>query len=165
MILVYPVGVPLMILLMLVSYRDIIIHKDSIARVLSSDLVRKTRYRGEGYINNHFVHVLRMFYTSYTPACWYFEIIDVLQRLVLTSIIGVLYTSDETRYAVSAAFSCWVQMIYRHFKPFQIPRDNMLSNLGKFQVFLSFVVFFFCSSGSFDSMPAAYKVSIKSQLS
>jgi hypothetical protein len=72
----------------------------------------------------------------------------------------VIFTSDETRYAMSAAFSCWVQLLYRHFKPFQIDQHNMLSNLGKFQVFLSFVVFFFSSSGSFDAMPVAYKVSL-----
>ena len=93
MIFVYPIGVPAFYFYQLyrrrfaIMYREVVSNKESTID-LSSDLM-----------------VYEFLFRYYTPAYWYFEVVETARRLILTAVISVTYSGSNLQIFVSIIFS------------------------------------------------------------
>jgi hypothetical protein len=141
MILIYPIGIPLMYYLLLKQVK----HKldpgqKRLTYELGSDdagMKEAIRLRNEFEEHDPDVKRLHFLYASYEPSCWWFEVAETLRRLTFTC--GMIFFLPGTAVQISASMLlCLGAMrIYAGYKPFVKDSLDLLAEATQWQLFLT----------------------------
>lgn len=118
MILVFPVGTPVVYSWLLWTRRDAI--KNSV-----EERERDAR-----------VNRISFLYESYKPEFWWFEIFETCRRLALTGLLGAVQPGSIAQLGFGMLLSLAGIMTYCTFLPYRVRRDNFLGVLSNVQIFL-----------------------------
>ena len=78
-------------------------------------------------------------YESYTPKYWYWEVVECTQRLLLTAIISLIMPGTSTQIVISSSLALTCVTLYSHCQPFASKSDNVLNEMGQWQTFITFL--------------------------
>ena len=118
MVLVYPIGIPLVFWFLLIKKKDHI-NKPVAEREKDEDLFG-----------------IEFLYDNYKPNFWYFEVVVTVFRLLLTGVLGVIQPGSSTQLSVGMLMSGAAIVICCRLWPYENERDNYLSVLSYVQIFL-----------------------------
>jgi len=125
MILVYPIGIPLTYYLLLRQHRFTLSDANAIAREAKED------YPTIG----HLIFLVE----SYKPEYYYFEVIEVVRRLLLASVIGVVEAKSAAAPTIGLLICFIFLYIFIDFKPFKNPSDCNLGIILQYSIALFFL--------------------------
>jgi len=125
MILVYPIGIPLTYYLLLRQHRFTLSSAEAIAREQKED------YPTIG----HLIFLVE----SYKPEYYYFEVIEVVRRLLLASVIGVVEAKSAAAPTIGILICFIFLYIFIDFKPFKNPSDCNLGIILQYSIALFFL--------------------------
>ena len=121
MVVVYPVGLPLLYLYELHCKRQQIMHRD--------DEGAKLSLGGEA---------VKFLYAAYQPHLWYFEVVETARRLTLTAIISVIKAGSPLQIVCGMMFSFSFLKVYNYFQPYKDIESAILSEIAQYQVYFTF---------------------------
>ena len=75
---------------------------------------------------------------SYKPKYWYWEVIETTRRLMLTSILSVISPGTSSQELLAILLSLGYWKWYSSYSPYLRVNDNFLAEIGQAQVFLTF---------------------------
>ncbi len=128
MIVVYPIGVPLIILFVLMWNKDLIKHSKLLSRIQNAaqhNICMSLRYTLTTWLG--------FTISNYCPKYWYFEIIEIYFRLGLTS-FAVLIEDLGTRIVALIFLSLAQTKLQLTLKPYSAENQNILAAIGKIQI-------------------------------
>ena len=127
MLFVYPIGLPLMYLALLNFCKEKIKHRQ--------DQDKKTL----NLLNAvSIVDGISFLFESYDPKYWYWEFIECTRRLLLTAAISFFQPGSSTQMVVAMTLALIYVSLYAHYQPYLSRSDNVLSELGQWQIFITF---------------------------
>ena len=116
MILIYPIGVPLLFAYLLFKKRE---------RIKKPTEERET---DEELLGMEFL------FDNYKPQFWYFEIVVTVLRLLLTGVLGLIEPGSSTQLSIGMLIAFGAVVITCSLFPYENERDNVLSILSYVQV-------------------------------
>ncbi|GMI22709.1 hypothetical protein TeGR_g13157 [Tetraparma gracilis] len=141
MILVYPVGIPLMYFALLFRKRAMLDPGQlKFARELGSEeagLKKAIEERKRLELGDPGLASLAFLYSSYEPRCWWYEVFETLRRLLLTG--GLLFVSpgSAAQIAVSLMMSIASTRVLAGYKPFADSANDALAEAVQWQLYLT----------------------------
>ncbi|CAN0280989.1 unnamed protein product, partial [Scytosiphon promiscuus] len=116
MILVYPVGIPLLYAVLLYQHRDVLsdAHADKTAAQSISSL-----------------------WESYRPERFYYEVVECGRRIMLTGVVVFIFPNDAAQIAITMLISFFFFAVFDFLSPYTCESDMWLSRVGHVLVFLS----------------------------
>mmetsp|Transcript_77161 Transcript_77161/g.221760 ORF Transcript_77161/g.221760 Transcript_77161/m.221760 type:complete len:868 (+) Transcript_77161:968-3571(+) len=140
-IFVYPIGIPLMYFVLLWRHRDDIDpivpelgHKGRMdgAHSEAVDLAVAQRHK------NPNIKPVAFLYTPYEPRFWWWEVIECIRRLLMTSAQVFIRGDDEIlQICVTLSLSLFSMKIYSLFSPYIEDTDDIVAELGQWIVVIS----------------------------
>ena len=118
MMVVYPIGVPVLYGWLLVRKKEHI-----------------TQPVAEREEDNELAGLAFLF-DQYKPKYWYFEVVVTVLRLLLTGVLGLIEPGSATQLCVGMIITFGAVMQLCDSKPYENGRDSVLSILGYVQIFL-----------------------------
>ena len=106
MIVVYPVGVPLLYFKLLWSRKEEILSRHDATKKSLDDQIIKVKTEKTS------TRLVSFLYDSYKPRHWYFEIIETSRRLMLTAILSVISAGSSLQIIVAILFALAYLEIY-----------------------------------------------------
>ena len=97
LVLVYPIGIPLLYLLLLYRDRKVLIDEDLRKDVLEGKARR--RIRGESNVTKR-IRRTAMLWENYDGRCWYWECVECVRRLMITGAL-VFVVPDSVSQGLS----------------------------------------------------------------
>jgi hypothetical protein len=125
MVLVYPVGIPLMYALLLFNNRKVLSDSAAMAAEEVEDFPRI----------GHALFLVE----AYRPECYFFEIIECARRLLLASVIGIANSDSAASPVIGLLLSLFFIHIFERYSPFMSASDNDLSVILGFSLALLFL--------------------------
>lgn len=116
MIAVYPVGIPLLFVVLLYRHRD----------VLSDPTADKTAAES-----------IASLWEPYRPDCFYYEVIECGRRIVLTGVVVFIYPNDTAQIAITIINSFFFFVVSEVLSPYKSASDTWLSRSGHILIFFS----------------------------
>ncbi|CAM9214260.1 unnamed protein product, partial [Hapterophycus canaliculatus] len=116
MVLVYPVGIPLLYAVMLYRCRG----------VLSDPDADKATAQPISYL-----------WESYRPERFYYEVIECGRRIMLTSVVVFIFPNDAAQIAITMLIAFFFFAVFEALSPYESESDVWLSRGGHVIVFLS----------------------------
>ncbi|GMI38133.1 hypothetical protein TeGR_g10821 [Tetraparma gracilis] len=141
MILVYPVGIPLMYFALLFRKRAMLDPGQlKFARELGSEeagLKKAIEERKRLELGDPGLASLAFLYSYYEPRCWWYEVFETLRRLLLTG--GLLFVSpgSAAQIAVSLMMSIASTRVLAGYKPFADSANDALAEAVQWQLYLT----------------------------
>jgi hypothetical protein len=135
MILVYPVGVPLMYFWMLHNVKEGIMNR-------TENISSKLRL---AIIPSSFL------YSSYEPQCWYWEIVETIRRITMTGVIVLIAQGTSLQIVITMLLSLFFIKMYSHYAPFD---DELLDVDAEFAQYQVYFVLFIALLMKEESIPA-----------
>jgi len=117
--LVYPIGIPLLFLCMLYKYKDIV-HDDS------KGAARKRALGKVGFICD-----------SYTEEAWYWELVLILQKVLLTGVIIFFKPGTTIQLAVAFVISFSFMIFHDSVKPYIDDSEDSLQRYANIAITLT----------------------------
>ena len=118
MILIYPVGIPMVFGTLLVKMKDHI-NKPVADREKDDELFG-----------------MEFLFDNYKPEFWYFEVVVTVFRLLLTGVLGLIQPGSSTQLSVGMMIAGGAIVVTSNLRPYENERDNNLSILSYIQIFL-----------------------------
>jgi len=113
MILIYPVGIPLLYVSLLFNHREILRNSEAMFREASNG------YPTTGHL---------LFLTSaYKPEYYYFEVLECVRRLFLASIIGIVAADSAASPVIGLGISLAFINVFTLLEPFNVKEANIFS--------------------------------------
>ena len=122
MVLVYPVGIPV------VLARMLFINRDGIKRV--EDSTNGSRVPPES-------EAIKDLWAPYKPSRYYYEVIECGRRIALTGLAVVIYPGSTAQVAIEALLAFVFYSISEIMSPFAKPLDAWLYRSGTWVIYLS----------------------------
>lgn len=119
-IIVYPIGIPLYYFYVLYTARNEIMSRD-----LSITSVEETNMR---------LNSIRLLYEYYKPSLWYWEIVETLQRLLLTGVLVVIAQGSPVQIIVGIAISLFFLKLCDMYRPFIDAKVQSLKEICSWQI-------------------------------
>lgn len=135
MIVVYPIGVPLLFFVMLYSNRAAIISWGN-----SLDAVPKELVYIEWMFHDYRGHQPRL----------YGEVFDVVRRIILCSVVVLTGSSQVVRSIWGAMIAGMWMQIFSLLQPYHLVATNTIAHIGNVMITFTFVVAFFLIAEPFD---------------
>lgn len=161
MILIYPIGIPISYLYLLVKNHQYV--NPSAALVVREDekrLVDRRIIQAEkSKLRETYKEIwhLSFLYENYAPKRWYFEVLDCFRRLFMTAIpVLILRGTTEQLLLVLMASLVWC-IIYMQLKPFEMPNDNNIAIMSQWAISFTLIGGVMLKVGE-DSRNAQYYV-------
>jgi hypothetical protein len=158
MVLVYPVGLPLLYFYLLFKNKEVIKAREEINAIMKSAFVTARRQRKKlktsGF--NRITENISFIYAAYLPTAWYWEIVEVYKRLFLMAIFPSIFYGYAAQYPITVLFCVGFTKLYDIFKPFESRSDNVLADVGQYQVLFVYYVGSIIYFESFDSNAMLY---------
>ena len=79
-------------------------------------------------------------FENYKPECWWYEIVETIRRLMLTSVLGLIEPGTDSQLAVGTVLSVFGYGFSCYFRPYLEARDNLLSILSSLQIFVIMLI-------------------------
>lgn len=95
-------------------------------------------------------------YSAYNPRCWYWEIVELFRRLLLSAILPSMFYGLDALYPMNIFFTVLFMKLYSLFKPHGMLSENILAEVGQFQLFVTFVIAMGVKFKAFDDLPSVY---------
>ena len=142
MIIIYPIGLPCLYLSLLWWSKDKIRDKaneesNSKANPSKSKVGSLRNLTGAVKLVS-IVDGISFLFQSYTPEYWYWEVIECTRRLMLTAAISFFQPGSSTQMVVAMTLALIYVSLYAHYQPYLSRSDNVLSELGQWQIFITF---------------------------
>lgn len=119
MILLYPVGIPVVYGIILFRHRDIL------------------RNRRRHSVQSVDVEVTADLWKQYRPERFYYEVVECGRRVTLTGVIVFIYPNTAGQVAITLVLAFAFVMISESLAPYALSQDAWLSRVGHIVVFLS----------------------------
>ncbi|CAN0437324.1 unnamed protein product [Ectocarpus sp. 12 AP-2014] len=116
MILVYPVGIPLLYAYLLFQRRDVLAH-------VGADKTRAQSISG--------------LWEPYTPERFYYELVECGRRVMLTGVVVFIFPNDSAQIAITMLVALFFLVVFEILSPYKSETDVWLSRGGHVIVFLS----------------------------
>ena len=123
MILVYPVGIPLLYLFLMWPVR----------RILSTSEERRTLK------NRKKVAYLNFIAETYIPSLWYFEVIECFRRLCLSSILGAVAKGTPTQSLLGVVMALASVALFVHCQQYPSYELNLTGELCQWLTAIAFL--------------------------
>lgn len=123
MIIVYPVGIPLLYAVLLFQHR----------RVLADPSADKT-----------VAESISSLWEAYRPERFYYEVIECGRRIMLTGVIVFIYPNDAAQIAINILMAVFFFAVFDVLSPYTCDSDMWLSRGGQIIVFLSMFDLYCC---------------------
>eukprot|EP00937_MAST-01D_sp_MAST-1D-sp2_P000945 g945.t1 len=131
MIIVFPVGVPLFVAVMLYKMRDKLFEPlDSeavIVRDSDGEIVRTPHHNTSRYMGS--------LYVAYSSRFYYWEVIELLRKVLLTGVILLVEPGSSTQLATGCLISLAFMVAYSAYKPYLYGEDDVLQLLCQIAIF------------------------------
>jgi predicted outer membrane repeat protein len=85
-----------------------------------------------------YAECLGTLWEPYKNEYWYWEVIECYRRIILTSILSTINPGSSLQSIIAVMFSLFFIKLYSHYSPYASTNDNVLAEIGQFQVFLTF---------------------------
>jgi hypothetical protein len=79
-------------------------------------------------------------FENYKASCWWYEIVDTVRRLMLTSVLGLVEPGTYSQLAAGLVMSLFGFGMSCKFEPYIQIRDNLLAILSAVQIFVVMLV-------------------------
>jgi len=141
MILVYPIGIPLMYFVLLHRKRVMLDPgQEKFTHELGSEelgLQKAIMERDRLVMGDPGLASLSFLYRAYEPQCYWFEVVETLRRLLLTG--GLLFLNPGTggQIAASMVMCLGAMRIYAGYKPFIEDSNDVLAETAQWQLFFT----------------------------
>lgn len=122
MIVVYPVGIPLLYYIVLRNKSHLISQG---VKALSPHALRQ-------------LSSSRFLWDAYEPQFWYWEVIESYRRLVLTAVVSVILPGSVLQPVIGMLFALFYIKIYGYYRPYEDDADDGVAESGQFQVFFTY---------------------------
>lgn len=119
MIVVYPVGIPLLYAVLLFQHR----------RVLADETAAES---------------IASLWEAYRPERFYYEVVECGRRIMLTGVIVFIYPNDAAQIAINILIAVFFFAIFDVLSPYACDSDMWLSRGGQVIVFLSMFDLYCC---------------------
>ncbi|CAN0341912.1 unnamed protein product, partial [Scytosiphon promiscuus] len=116
MILVYPVGIPLLYAILLYQRRD----------VLSDASADKTQAQS-----------ISSLWEPYRPERYFYEVVECGRRIMLTGVVVFIFPNDAAQIAITILIALFFSAVFDVLSPYKSESDMWLSRGGHVIVFLS----------------------------
>jgi hypothetical protein len=163
MIIVYPIGIPLMYLLILYGCKDELISRSAdsnssansgsnISYNSGDDIIRdnninnnidnnnSSRKDDDDDIKQLSIAALRtsFLWEPYEPKYWYWEIIECYRRITLTAVLSIIAPGSSSQSVLSVLFSLLFIKMYGYYQPYEADNDDIIAEVGQFQIFFTY---------------------------
>ena len=158
MIIIYPIGIPLMYLLLLYGCKDELISRsvdsNSIANSGSTYIIRDDNINYNSDNNDSSkdddddkidskqlsIAALRtsFLWESYEPKYWYWEIIECYRRISLTAVLSIISPGSSPQSVLSVLLSLLFIKMYGYYQPYEADTDDIIAEVGQFQIFFTY---------------------------
>lgn len=115
MIAVYPVGIPLLFVVLLYRHRLVL----------------------SGYGDKTAARSIATLWAPYRPNVFYYEIIECVRRIVLTGAVVFIYPNDTAQIAITIVNSFFFFVVSEVLSPYQSASDTWISRFGHVIIFFS----------------------------
>ena len=122
MIIVYPIGIPVLYFIQLYRRRDEIMQSDNDRAGPSSDLV-----------------VYKFLFQHYKSRFWYFELVETARRLLLTAVLSVTLPGSNMQLAAAIFTICCFTILLKLLRPFKGSLGDLVE-MSQTQIFITFQV-------------------------
>ena len=180
MIIVYPISVPASFFYLLYTNRAEIYGRGMRTRALTAieavenegteaerreaqykadklrEKVEKMNLSGGGVIEG-----LSFLYEQYQPEWWFWDLVETVRKLSLTSILSILDPGTPMQCTFSVLLAIVYVKLYGACSPFIESNDNLFAEIGQYQVFVTFfavLVLMQNSLGDHDEHQALYSM-------
>jgi hypothetical protein len=75
---------------------------------------------------------------AYKPQYWYWESVESTRRLMLTAVLSVCGPGTFDQAVLSVLLALLYIKVYGYFNPYDNPNNNVLAEVGQFQIFFTF---------------------------
>ncbi len=135
-VIMYPLLLPLTFLLLLYWQRELIEHP----RIL--DKLREATKHGIAVgPKSELATRLSMLFSNYQPHLWYFEVVEMYTKVLLTSFPSLI-SDENSRYIYLILLGLLDLRIRSILRPYVLTSQNILSDLGRVQIlFVNFAAF------------------------
>jgi hypothetical protein len=140
MTLVYPAGIPLLYLSLLLYYKDKVNPlSTTVVRVEEKDLLSKVVInREKSKTRKAFPEIKKIsfLYENYKPSCWYFEVVSCLNRLMIGTIPILVLRGTMSQIVFTLIITLAFTAITMLLKPYQSYNDNKLAIVSMWSISL-----------------------------
>jgi len=95
-------------------------------------------------------------YSAYKPKYWFWEIIEVSRRLMLTAVLSVCFNGSSIQQVLSIALSLIYLAIYERVQPYGTSSENAMSGIGSYQVLVTFLCGYVSSQQTLGGISLRY---------
>jgi hypothetical protein len=144
MVLIYPLGVPLMYFTLLYLNRDRVnppsrlVVRDAEKDLVSNSIIQQEKMKLRNSYEDIFI--ISFLYMTYEPQRWYFEILDCFRRLMLTAVPVLIMRGAITQIVIVLMVSLACVAAYMELKPYTTKSDNSVAVLSQWAITLTLIV-------------------------
>ena len=120
MILLYPIGIPLLYAMVLFKNREVV-----------KDRRHRSEQRSVG------LEVTASLWKPYKPSRYYYEVVECARRVTLTGVVVFIYPNAAAQVAVTLVLAFVFVMVSESLVPYASRQDVWMSRVGHIVVFLS----------------------------
>lgn len=155
MVLVYPIGIPLFLYLLLHENKEFIRHRSLAKRFENASLVQDRNWTRnlQYYLKARSIESLEFIYIPYSQRYWFWEIVEISRRIILTAVIGQVIVDVLQQVTVTLCVIVLYIKIYSNAKPYASEIENILSEIGLYQLFFTFFVVYIDTLQSLNGVP------------
>jgi len=141
---VYPIGVPMMYLALLVYNHDkvnprtnLVVREDE-RHLVSSSVIQEEKINLRHTFED--IKIISFLYETYEPQRWYFEVGDCFRRLSLTAVPVLIMRGSSTQIVLVLCVSLACVGAYMELKPFITESDNLVAVVTQWAITLTLIV-------------------------
>jgi Ca2+-binding EF-hand superfamily protein len=114
---IWPIGVPAALVISMLQYRKAIVAQDEAA-----------------------LHMFQFVIADYKPECWYWEVVELTRKLLLSGLIVVVGRGTVAQAAAAAMISCFFLALSAKVEPFKSHALNVIKIVSEVQLFVVLLV-------------------------
>ncbi|KAJ8605816.1 hypothetical protein CTAYLR_000574, partial [Chrysophaeum taylorii] len=141
MVIVWPIGVPLSIAVLLWSNRHRLdpplegdsrrlFRRDRRQLVAAADQRKKIEVRDK----DHELRRIEFIFEEYQPRVWAFPVFELVRRVFLSAVLAMFYPGSTSQVAVGALGAFVSHRVFLHYQPYISDEDNLVSELAQTQL-------------------------------
>jgi hypothetical protein len=141
MVLIYPIGIPLMYYMLLRDMKDKLDpgQKRLTAELGSEEkgLAESIRLRKEYQETDPDLKSLAFLYESYEPQCWWFEVAETFRRLLFTCGMVFFFPGSPGQISASMILCLGAMRVYAGYKPFALESLDVFAETTQWQLYFT----------------------------
>ena len=144
MILVYPIGVPILYYLLLQQHGLYLENRLWIEKISKSAFIQTRRLKYKEFDRtetaNDLIRSLDFLYVSYKPKYWYWDVFEVWKRLLFSAVLVAVIQSDISRLVVYLFCTVMLMLLYSYCRPYNLQSDNDVNDISNYQSLFLYLV-------------------------